>query len=110
MAKLHASGNLVNVNQTIDISCIGKFTGAVGILFYGDFGANGVVRARLGGLGSSHATWLLNPATGGKTQVIFDDVGLYYMEGHFSGLRMQLSNGEDGVTDINYKIYLKPRP
>ncbi len=113
MAKLFASGNLADV--TGDASIIlgdDKHTGAVGILLTGNFGAAGIIALRAGITANpnSHRFWIFNPATGTRIGVSFTTVGLYYVEAFLGAIGLHLTGGEDGVTDIDYFIFLKARP
>jgi hypothetical protein len=109
MPKVFATGNLADVSQTVTHHCPEKHTGLLGILLTGTWGATGNVRPKLGGPNSNHWTFILDPATGIKSDVIYTAVGLYIVEAYFSDIRLDLAGGEDGVTDIDYALFLQPR-
>lgn len=111
MSKEFASGTLVGTSQSKDISLEGKFTGGFGLLLYGTFGTGpGRVQPRIGTYKSGHPFIMLDPADSTRKFLIFEEAGMYYFEGFGSHMRLYMSNGESGVTAIDYKLFLKPRP
>ena len=111
MATVFASGTLSGAEDFVDISLEGKYTGAFGLLLSGTFGTGpGEVQPMLGGYKSTRGFILLDPADSSNQVLTFAEAGLFHFEGFGSHIRLYMSSGEAGVTAIDYKLFLKPRP
>jgi hypothetical protein len=114
MAEPYATGNLADVDDTGVVLFPGNlYTGALGIQLVGAFGGTGgtvTLRAGSEARPGNHKLFVRNPDNAARVPVVFSEVGLYFIEAFLGGLVLLLQTGEDGVTDIDWTIYLKSRP
>jgi hypothetical protein len=112
MPKAFASGTLVDVNDTSSlIKLEDKYTGGLGLLLTGTFGATGKIVLRVtnpGGADRNLKLW--SPADASRTELSFTAPGLYYVNAFINDLTLVLSLGTVSVTDIDWTLFLKPRP
>jgi len=118
MAKLIAEGNLSTLNEFADLIDMQEmFTGALGIMLSGAFGTGSTVIPYMMKPGSTNYSFrymlpVLSPADSGAavTGMSMTAAGLYYWSGTIDMLTMRLTANEPGVTDIDWKVYVRPRP
>lgn len=110
MPKVFASGTLDQANSSVQIQCEDKYTTRVGLLLSGTFGpATFRFRSGTPSLSIGHKTHTFSPVNGSAVSWATSAVGLYYLEHSFSDLRFVLES-EDGTTDIDWVLFLRPRP
>lgn len=112
MARAYFTGNLSDGDDTSDIH-VGqdKYTGAIGILCTGTFASGSIaVRAGKATPDLSHPYLMTKPSTGAKIALAITAEGLYYVPGFFEDVKLVLSGGTPSTTDIDWTIFLKPRP
>jgi len=112
MARSFASGTLTGASMSSPaISMVGKFTGVIGLLLTYNAGP-GTIRVVTGPLGGAalRMRWI-DPRDGSANSLVSCTAsGLYAIPGHWESLLLILSGGTGGLTDIDYNIFLKPRP
>lgn len=114
MPKAFATGNLSEVTDASEkIWMPGEYTGALGLLFTGAFGGIGgtiVLEVSSYRGATPRNLKIVNPANADVTQLQYSAPGLYYVEAFLDDLKLKLYSGQAGVTDIDWTLFLKPRP
>ncbi len=112
MGKAFASGNLSGTSENsarVDLQHVA--VGAIGLLLTGTWGATGLVKPETYDIALSAdrplGYW---GNTGNKLEYNYSAVGLYYANCHVDNLIFVLTGGEAGETDIDWTLFLKPRP
>lgn len=113
MSKIFATGNLEGVGDSSPVYHLeDKATGGIGFLFTGVFGATGVIDT-LGVVdpysGNPRELGFYGPS-GTLEKPEFDAPGLYLYKGFIDNLKLTLSLGTALTTNIDYTIFLAPRP
>jgi len=112
MSILIASGNLLNVSQNDPHIVTSLYTGRFGVQLSGTFGATGKVVMASGTRGDNTIRSRVIDVNNASTAryLEFTQAGLYLVEFFLEVIEIRLIQGTNGVTDIDYNLFVGVRP
>jgi hypothetical protein len=111
MSHVFATGDLQNISDQDVHTVSGIFGEQFGILLTGTFaGGNVLLQTAHDSTAPTVVTFMMDARDVSLSTIIYSKVGLFYFSRPIGRLQLKLSSGSDGVTDIDYTIFVGSRP